>query len=323
MNSIKLIDEARRVLQAEADAVRGVAALLDERFVRAVDMIGTCGGRVIVTGMGKSGLVGKKIAATLASTGTPAFSMHPAEASHGDLGMCTRNDVILAISNSGETAEVVSLLPFIKRFEIRLITITANHNSTLARSADVSLDIGVREEACPMGIVPTSSTTATLALGDALAVAMLLRKGFKEEDFAKFHPSGTLGKKLLTKVADLMHAGSAVPVVAPDTLIADTVIEMSAKRLGFTTVQDSGGRLLGVLSDGDLRRGLQDEGPSYFQHRVADAMNTTPKTIGPDELATSALSVMQKHSITSIVVVGDGRAVGVVHIHDILRHGIA
>lgn len=320
-----IIEEARRVLSIEAGAIEEVSRRLDSRFAEAVEFLSCCAGRVIVTGMGKSGLVGKKIAATLASTGTPAFYMHPGEASHGDLGMVTPTDVVLALSNSGETAELVALIPFIKRFKIKLISMTGSMSSTLAAASDMALDVGVSEEACPMGIVPTASTTATLALGDALAVSLLIKKGFRQEDFAQFHPSGALGKKLLTRVSDLMHKGEGMPVVRQDISVADAVVEMSSKRLGLALVLDNSDALLGVLTDGDLRRGIQKRGQEFFTLSAGEAMSMGPKTITPGELAATALSVMEEHSITSLVVMGsDGKTPdGVIHIHDILKEGIA
>jgi arabinose-5-phosphate isomerase len=320
-----IVAEARKVLGIESAAIEGVSRRLDRRFAEAVDLLSCCTGRVIVTGMGKSGLVGKKIAATLASTGTPAFHMHPGEASHGDLGMVTPSDVVLALSNSGETDELVALIPFIKRFKIKLISMTGNMSSTLALASDIALDVAVSEEACPMGLVPTASTTAALALGDALTVSLLIKKGFRQEDFARFHPSGALGKKLLIRVSDLMHKGDGMPVVREDTAMADAVVEMSTKRLGLTLVLDSGGGLSGVLTDGDLRRGIQKSGQEFFNLRAGEAMSKGPKSIAPDELAVTALSVMEEHSITSLVVMDTegGRPVGAIHIHDILREGIA
>ncbi|OGW26216.1 MAG: D-arabinose 5-phosphate isomerase, partial [Nitrospirae bacterium GWC2_42_7] len=276
-----------------------------------------------VTGMGKSGLVGKKIAATLSSTGTPAFFMHPGEASHGDLGMVTSDDVIIAISNSGETDEIIGLIPFLKRFSINLISMTGNPDSTLTRAADVNLDVSVKEEACTLGIVPTSSTTATLAMGDAVAVALLTKRGFKEEDFASFHPSGSLGKKLFIKVKDLMHTGSAVPLITPDASMTAAVMEISSKRLGLTVVSDADKKMLGIVTDGDVRRGIEKWGKAFFDIKAGEAMIKDPKTIAGEELAAKALSVMEKLSITSLVVLDvEGRAEGVIHLHDILRKGI-
>ncbi len=322
-DDLDLMDEARRVLGVEARAVERVASRIDESFVRAVERITCCNGRVIVTGMGKSGIVGKKIAATLSSTGTPAFYMHTGEASHGDLGMVTSDDVVLAISNSGETEELVALIPFIKRFGVGLIAMTGCADSTLGKASDVVLDVGVDEEACPMGIVPTASTTAALAMGDALAVVLLKKRGFNEEDFATYHPKGVLGKKLLTKVSDLMHTGEDIPRVGPETKLVDCLMEISTKRLGMTTVVDGEGIMQGVITDGDVRRGLGKWGKDYFDMQAGEVMTTGPKRIEARELAARALAVMQEHSITSIVVLDPGgRPEGVIHIHDILKQGI-
>ncbi len=318
-----LIDIAKKVLKIESEAVSALAEKLNSNFEKAVDIILNCKGRVIVTGMGKSGLVGKKIAATLASTGTPAFFMHPAEASHGDLGMVTSDDVIIAISNSGETEEIVNLIPFLKRFSVSLISLSGNLNSTISRAADVVLDISVKEEACPLGIVPTASTTATMAMGDALAVALLTKRGFKEEDFAFFHPGGSLGKKLFIKVKDLMHTGDALPVVSPDLPMMDVIVEISSKRLGATVVIDNYKKILGIITDGDLRRGIEKWGKAFFDMNANEVMTRNPKTISEDELAVKALSIMEKHSITSLIVPdGDGKAKGIIHLHDILKQGI-
>jgi arabinose-5-phosphate isomerase len=324
IKKVDILEEARRVLRVESEAIAEAGERLGEEFERAVEIVHRSTGRVIVSGMGKSGLVGKKIAATLASTGTPAYSMHPAEASHGDLGMVTSEDVVLAISNSGETEEVVCLIPVLKRFSVKLISMTGNTGSTLARAADANLDISVRNEACPMGIVPTASTTATLAVGDALAVALLMKKGFREEDFATFHPRGTLGKRLLTKVSDLMHTGEALPRVRMDTPVADTLVEMSSKRLGITTVIDEEGRLGGIVTDGDVRRGMEKWGERFFRMQAGEVMTGSPKTVDAGELAQKALAVMEEFSITALVVVdGTGSPEGVIHVHDILREGIA
>jgi arabinose-5-phosphate isomerase len=318
-----IAEEAKRVLKVEAEAVLRMAERLGEEFERATGILQRCKGRVIVTGMGKSGLVGKKIAATLASTGTPAFFLHPAEASHGDLGTVTDKDVILAISNSGETEEIIGLIPYLKRFDVKLISMTGKAGSTLAKASDVTLDIGVKEEACPMGIVPTASTTAAMAMGDALAVALLSARGFREEDFAALHPKGSLGKKLLVKVGDLMHSGEGIPRVSPETPMTETVIEMSSKRLGVTTVVDEGGRLKGVITDGDLRRGIEKWSGRFFEMKAGEVMARDPKTIEAGALAAKALAVMERHSITSLVVPdGDGRLLGIIHLHDILREGI-
>jgi arabinose-5-phosphate isomerase len=318
----ELTEIAKEVLKTESEAIKGLIERLDSAFDRAVDIIYHSQGRTVVTGMGKSGIIGKKIAATLSSTGTPAVFLHPAEAGHGDLGMVTSDDVVLAISNSGETEEVIRLIPYIKRFNVKLISFT-KPNSTLARSSDVFLDVSVRREACPMGIVPTASTTAALAMGDALAVALLIKRGLREEDFALFHPNGSLGKKLLIKVSDLMHTGSDIPIVQVDTPMTDATIEMSSKRLGMTVVCDMEGIIRGIITDGDLRRGLQRWGTEFFQMKAGDVMTHNPKTIQADALAAKALAMMQAHSITSLIVPDENnRPQGVIHIHDILKSGV-
>lgn len=318
-----ILDIAKRVLRIEAQAVSALTERLNSNFCKVVEIIYQSKGRVIVTGMGKSGLVGKKIAATLSSTGTPAFFMHPAEASHGDLGMVTSDDVIIAISNSGETPELINLIPFLKRFNVSLISFTGNPESTLSRSADVTIDVSVKEEACPMGIVPTASTTATLAMGDALAVALLIKRGFKEEDFAFFHPGGSLGKRLFIKVKDLMHTGEALPIVSPDMPMMKAIVEISSKRLGVTIVADNDRKILGIITDGDLRRGIEKWGKAFFDMRAEDVMTRNPKTIYGEELAQKALSIMERHSITSLIVPdSDGKAIGIIHLHDILKQGI-
>jgi len=322
-NMDNILDIAKRVLKIEADAVSALIGKLNSDFEKAIEIIYNSKGRVVVTGMGKSGLVGKKIAATLASTGTPAFFLHPAEASHGDLGMVTSDDVIIAISNSGETDELINLIPFLKRFNVSLISMTGNPDSTLSKAAEVTLDVSVKEEACPMGVVPTASTTATLAMGDALAVALLIKRGFKEEDFAFFHPGGSLGKKLFIKVKDLMHTGDALPFVSPDMPMIKATVEISSKRLGVTIVAGSDKRILGIITDGDLRRGIEKWGKAFFDMNAGEVMTKNPKTISEDELAVKALSIMERHSITSIVVPDDnGKAVGIIHLHDILKQGI-
>lgn len=319
-----ILEIARQVLQIEGDAVLGLIDRLDASFERAVDIIFTSSGRIVITGMGKSGLVGKKIAATFASTGTPSFFMHPAEASHGDLGMVTSDDVIIAISNSGETDEIVALIPFLKRFRVGLITLTGNRSSTLAKAADVNLDVSVREEACTLGIVPTASTTASLAMGDALAVALLTRRGFRQEDFAAFHPSGSLGKRLFIRVKDLMHSGSALPVTQPGASLTDAVMEISSKRLGITVIAGPDLAVLGVITDGDVRRGIQTWGKSFFDMRAQEVMTKDPKSVREDELAAQVLGTMQQHAITALLVTdAGGRLSGVIHLHDILKQGIA
>jgi len=320
---MNILEIAKKVLKTEADAVHALIEKLNTDFEKAVEIIFKSKGRVVVTGMGKSGLVGKKIAATLASTGTPAFFLHPAEAIHGDLGMVTSEDVIIAISNSGETDELVGLIPFLKRFNVGLISMTGNPRSTLSKVADVNLDISVREEACPLGIVPTASTTAAMAMGDAIAVALLVKRGYKEEDFAFFHPGGSLGKKLFIKVKDLMHTGDALPVVSPDTPMTRAVVEISSKRLGVTVVADNDKKILGIITDGDLRRGIEKWGKTVFDMKAGEVMTRNPKTIAEDELAAKALSIMEQHSITALVVLDDeGKAKGIIHLHDILKQGI-
>lgn len=317
------LDIAKRVLKIEADAVFALIEKLNSSFERAVEIIYNSKGRVVVTGMGKSGLVCKKIAATLASTGTPAFFLHPSEARHGDIGMVTSADVIIAVSNSGETEELVGLIPFLKRFDVGLISMTGNKNSALSKAADVNLDISVKEEACPLGIVPTASTTAAMAMGDAIAVSLLIKRGFNEEDFAFFHPGGSLGKKLFIKVKDLMHSGNAFPAVSQDTPMIKAVMEISSKRLGVTAVTDSCNRLLGIITDGDLRRGIEKWGKPFFDMKAGEVLTINPKVISEDELAAKALSIMESCAITSLVVSDeDGKAKGIIHIHDILKQGI-
>lgn len=318
-----IIDIAKKVLKTEAEAVNALVEKLGSDFEKAVEIIYQSKGRVVVTGMGKSGLVGKKIAATLASTGTPAFFLHPAEATHGDLGMVTSDDVIIAISNSGETEEIIELIPFLKRFNVRLISVTGKPESSLSKAADVTLDVSVKEEACPFGIVPTASTTAAMAMGDALAVALLMKRGFKEQDFAFFHPGGKIGKKFFIKVKDIMHTGDEIPRVTIRTPMSKTVIEMSSKRLGHTIVLDDNGRLTGMITDGDLRRGIEKWGGKLFEMTAGEVMTKSPKTVSEEELAAKALSIMESYSITALAVPDkDGRAVGIIHLHDILRQGI-
>jgi len=310
---------AERVLRLEADAIVALIGKLDERFTSAVRLLHACTGRVIVTGMGKSGLIGRKVAATLASTGTPAYFLHPAEGVHGDLGMVARGDVLVALSNSGETDEVLAILPPLKRLGVPIVLLTGNPGSTLARQCEVVLDVSVAEEACPMNLAPTSSTTAALAMGDALAMALLELRGIRPEDYAALHPRGTLGWRALFRVADLMHTGDAVPRVAADAPLADALVEMTKKRLGMTTVVDGEGRLVGVITDGDVRR-LHMRTPSIGGIRAVDAASTQPKTIAADDLAAKALEVLEAWAITSLVVLDpQGRPQGVIHMHDILR----
>lgn len=314
--------EGRRVLEIEARAVDALIERLDERFVKAVDVLVRCKGKVVVSGMGKSGLIGQKIAATLASTGTSSFFLHPAEGVHGDLGMLARRDVLVTISNSGETQELLQLLPFVKRLGIPVISFTGRTNSTLAKNSDVVLDVSVVEEACPMGLAPTASTTATLALGDALAVALLQKREFKEEDFARFHPGGTLGRRLLVKVRDLMHAEPDIPTVQASVGGMAAMLEMTAKKLGMTTVVDQEGLLVGVITDGDLRRFLQ-RGTDLVNTTAGELASANPKSIGPDELAAKAVEMMERFSITTLVVTENERTIrGVIHLHDLLKNGI-
>lgn len=309
--------EARRVLEIEAAAIRSLADGLDSGFDAAVALLLGTMGRVVVTGIGKSGIVGQKIAATLASTGTPAFFLHPAEAIHGDLGMILAGDVVLALSHSGETEEVVALLPHVRRRGAKLVALTGRRASTLGREADAVVEAAIREEACPLNLAPTASTAAQLAMGDALAMALSVEKGFRPEDFAALHPGGKLGKRFL-RVSDLMHAGSDVPLVPPDAPMKDVVYEMSKKRLGITGVVDAEGRLAGVVSDGDLRRLLEREGEKAWSADAAFAMNRSPKTIAAGAFATEALRLMEEKKITSLFIVdGDGRPGGIVHLHDL------
>jgi arabinose-5-phosphate isomerase len=316
------LDAGRRVLGIEARAVQALVQRLDGGFTQAVDLLYQCKGKVVVSGMGKSGLIGQKIAATMASTGTPSFFLHPAEGLHGDLGMLARRDVLIAISNSGETQEILQLLPFMERMGIPVVAIVGRMSSTLAKNSTVALDVSVAEEACPMGLAPTASTTATLAMGDALAVALLEKRGFKEQDFAQFHPGGTLGRRLLVKVRDLMHSGQDVPQVEEMVLASVAILEMSAKKLGMTTVVDRAGALLGVITDGDLRRFVQ-QGGDFSKINAGSLASRRPKLIGPDELAAKAVEMMERFSITTLVVADSAkRIVGVVHLHDLLKHGI-
>ncbi len=316
------LDVGRRVLGIEARAVQALVQRLDGGFSEAVDLLYHCKGKVVVSGMGKSGLIGQKIAATMASTGTPSFFLHPAEGLHGDLGMLARRDALIAISNSGETQEILQLLPFMERLGIPVVAIVGRMSSTLAKNSTVALDVSVSEEACPMGLAPTASTTATLALGDALAVALLEMRGFKEQDFAQFHPGGTLGRRLLVKVRDLMHKGQEVPQVGEAVLASVAILEMSAKKLGMTTVVDRAGALQGVITDGDLRRFVQ-QGGDFSKVTAGSLASRRPKLIGPDELAAKAVEMMERYSITTLVVADKvKRIVGVVHLHDLLKHGI-
>lgn len=320
-----IIEQARQVLAAEAAAIEALIPRINGQFTAAVQLILEGRGRVIVTGMGKSGLIGKKIAATLASTGTPSFFLHPAEGIHGDLGMVTSEDIVLALSNSGETAEVIGILPAVRRIGARIIAMAGREQSTLAQNADVFLDVAVEKEACPMGLAPTASTTAALAMGDALAVALLSSRKFTPEDFALFHPGGSLGRKLLLTVDNVMHTGEDNPVVAADKLVKEALFVMTAKGLGVTSVVDKEGKLLGIVTDGDIRRGLEN-GHDFLDRPVDAIMTKTPRTITKDKLAAQALNLMEKNKprpITVLPVVDDQfRAIGIIHLTDLLRQGV-
>lgn len=310
---------ARKVFEIEAAAILDLAGRLDQRFDRAVELLFACTGRVVVTGMGKSGLIGNKISATFASTGTPSLFLHPAEAIHGDLGRIVKGDVVLAISNSGETEEILALAPSIKRLGLPLIAMTGGPKSTLAGMADVHLDVSIREEACPLGLAPTASTTAALAMGDALGMALVERRGFTVEDFAVLHPGGKLGNRL-QRIEDVMHSGEQLPQVGPQTPMKEVLFEMTRKRLGMTTVLDPGGHLLGMISDGDLRRQMERHGHGVLDRTAAQCMTTSPLVIGRKELATAALALMEERKITALLVVDAERVlVGVVHLHDLWK----
>jgi len=320
-----IIEQARQVLAIEAAAIEELIPRINGQFTSAVTMILACKGRVIVTGMGKSGLVGKKIAATLASTGTPSFFLHPAEGIHGDLGMVTADDIVLALSNSGETGEIISIIPAIKRIGAPIIAMCGREQSTLAQTAEVFLDVSVCQEACPLGLAPTASTTATLAMGDALAVALLSERKFTPEDFALFHPGGSLGRKLLLTVENIMHSGEDNPIVSLDKTVKEALFIMTAKGLGVTSVVDDKQRLVGIVTDGDIRRGLE-QGHGFLDKPVTDLMTKTPRTITADKLAAQALNIMEKNKprpITVLPVVdAEQRAIGIIHLTDLLRQGV-
>lgn len=312
----------KQVVELEKDAVAALAGRINGNFARAGRIILECSGRVIVVGMGKSGHIGGKLAATLASTGTPSFFVHPGEASHGDLGMITAKDCVIAISNSGETAEILTILPLIKRMGVRLIAFTGNVESTLGSQSDVALDVGVDKEACPLNLAPTSSTTVTLAMGDALAVALLETRGFTEEDFARSHPGGSLGKRLLLYVRDLMHAGDDIPGISDDALLSDALLEMTGKGLGMTAILDADGKLAGIFTDGDLRRVLNKH-DNITSLKISEVMTRDPITVTADMLAAEAVNLMQSRSIGSLVVIDDNRTViGALNMLDFLRAGV-
>ncbi|MBF0177944.1 MAG: KpsF/GutQ family sugar-phosphate isomerase [Magnetococcales bacterium] len=319
---LTILAQARETLRLEAEEILAAAGRLDARFERCVDILHGCQGRVVVTGMGKSGLIGKKIAATLASTGTPAFFLHPAEGSHGDVGMLTNRDVVLVLSNSGDTWEVVALLPVIKRLGIPLVALVGRADAILARESDCFLDVSVRREACPLNLAPTSSTTVALAMGDAVAVALLQKRGFGPEQFAERHPGGALGKRLLLRVADLMHQGERIPLVDDRSTVRDALFEMTTKRFGMTGVRDGQGELCGIITDGDVRRWLERDA-QLLQRRAAEIMTPQPRFIGSGALAVEAVKIMEENKITSLFV-RDGSAglVGVIHLHDLLQAGL-
>lgn len=318
-----IINLAKEVLDIEAHSILNLRNRLNGEFEEAIETLYNCKGRVIVTGMGKSGIIGKKIAATLSSTGTPSYFLHPAESTHGDSGIITRDDVIIAISNSGETKELLNLLPLIKRFNVPMIALTGGANSTLAKTSDVFLDISVEKEACPFDKVPTASTTTTLAMGDALAVCLLEKRGFSEEDFLIFHPGGALGKGFLYKAEELMITGERLPLASQDDKFTDVIELISEKKLGLAFLTDKNGVMTGVLTDGDIRRALIKH-QEVQSLKAKDVMTVNPKTISPDALAAKALSLMEKYSITALAIVDkDQRPVGILHIHDLLKAGVA
>lgn len=318
----QLVETAMSVIRTEARALESLLPRVGEPFVRAARMMLACEGRVVVTGMGKSGHIARKIAATLASAGTPAFYLHPGEASHGDLGMITRGDVVLALSNSGETDEILTILPLIKRLGVGLVTLTGNDSSRIARDADVNIDVSVEKEACPLGLAPTASTTAALAMGDALALALLAARGFDADDFARSHPAGRLGRRLLLHISDIMHTGEGVPRVRLDTPLPDALVEMTQKRLGMTAVTDAAGSLQGIFTDGDLRRTL-DSKLDLHSLRIGEVMTPDSVTVTPDMLAAEALNVMQTRKVNALIVVdADGIVIGALNLHDLLRAGV-
>ena len=319
-SSTAIAAAGRRVIAIEAAAITALATRIDGDFSRAVELILHCRGRVVVSGIGKSGHIARKIAATMASTGTPAFFVHPAEASHGDLGMITTEDVVIALSNSGETDELLTVLPVVKRKGVPLVAMTGNPRSSLARIADVHLDVAVAVEACPLNLAPTASTTAALVMGDALAVALLEARGFTADDFAASHPAGQLGRRLLVRIEDVMHSGAEMPRVLPGASVMDALVEMTAKRLGMTAVADADDRLHGVFTDGDLRRALDDASVDLRSTPVSALMTAHPRTIGPEQLAIEAARLMEAYKISALLVTGeDGRLLGALNFHDLLR----
>jgi len=323
MDIEKICARGKAVIEVESSMIANLSKRIDHNFAKACEYLHNCEGRIAVTGVGKSGQICRKIAATFASTGSPAFFMHPNEAKHGDIGMLTKKDVVLAISNSGEAEEIISILPVIKRLGVPLITLTGRSHSTLASSATVNIDVSVEKEACPLGLAPTSSTTAALVMGDALAMAILEHRGFTESDFALSHPGGSLGRRLLLKVESLMHISEKLPIVTHLASLKDALVEMTQKKLGVTTVTGDNGELLGIFTDGDVRRAF-DSNADIHQTKVREVMSKNPKTIRGDLLAAEALNIMETHKITSLVITNDtAQPVGIIHIHDILRAGVA
>jgi arabinose-5-phosphate isomerase len=318
----KICELGRAVIETEAATIRALSARIGADFAKACQILLGCTGRIIVMGMGKSGHIGKKIAATFASTGSPAFFIHPGEAKHGDFGMITVNDVLLVISNSGETDEILAILPFIKRLNLPLITLTGNTLSTLAKAATINIDASVEKEACPLGLAPTSSTTAALVLGDALAISLLERRGFTAEDFALSHPGGTLGRRLLLRVDEIMHTGNAIPAVNLDAMLKTALVEMTQKKLGMTTVLNEQGELAGIFTDGDVRRAF-DSNADVHKTVIHHIMSKNPKIIRPGTLAAEALHIMETYKITALIVTDElKKPIGIVHLHDILRAGV-
>jgi arabinose-5-phosphate isomerase len=321
---IDLLEVAKEVIKIEIDAISDLEKRLDDSFIKACDILYNCKGKVVVTGIGKSGIIGQKIASTLASTGTPAFFMHPAEGMHGDLGVLSRSDVVIAISNSGQSEEILKILPIIKRFGVKLIVMTGKKRSALAKAGDVVLDISVKKEACPLNLAPTASTTVTLVLGDALAVALIKLRGFNENDFAIRHPGGALGRRLLLRVSDLMHEGENIPLVRENTSMREVIYEITSKKLGVTGVVGDNGELIGVITDGDLRRALE-KFEDLLNRKAYEIMTKNPKWILKDELAAKALETMERYSITSLFVFDkepNRKPVGIIHLHDLLKAGV-
>ncbi len=319
----KICQLGRNVIEIEASMIHSLLPRIDKKFAEACLYLHQCEGRIVVMGVGKSGHISKKIAATFASTGSPAFFIHPSEAKHGDIGMLTKKDVLLALSNSGESEEILAILPFIKRIDIPLITLTGRPHSTLAQAATINLDVSVEKEACPLGLAPTSSTTAALVMGDALAMALLDKRGFTEKDFALSHPGGTLGRRLLLSVEEVMHKNAEIPIVSHQATFKEALVEMTRKKLGMTTIINESGKLMGIFTDGDVRRAF-DTNADIHHTSIQQVMSKNPKTISQETLAAEALHIMETYKITSLIVVNDQHhPIGVVHIHDILRAGVA